>query len=213
MNESLFSSLPDQPGTDSAPATENTGQYNDAQLREIYENEEIERFLRLFSTVCESNIYKNQINFSTIQYVNEVKAPRPVHEHSGPSTLPEDEGEMTTSENDKHTPKPAKGQSHSFNNVSDEVAYVGFLTDSYNLLLNLLPIPAFSPSTASSPEKPPSRVHSQSLQACISTCLLGNSPALLSLPRQLISTCEMARQRTKLAFLCSESFFARFFSL
>jgi len=51
MNESLSSSLPDQPGTDSAPATENTGQYNDAQLREIYENEEIERFLRLFSTV------------------------------------------------------------------------------------------------------------------------------------------------------------------
>jgi len=59
MNESLSSSLPEQPGTDSAPTTENTGQYNDAQLREIYENEEIERFLRLFSTVCQPSVYKN----------------------------------------------------------------------------------------------------------------------------------------------------------
>jgi len=145
--------------------------------------------------------------------VNEVKAPRPVDDYAGPSTLPEDEGEMTTSENDKHTPNLAKGQSHSFKNMSDEVAHVGFHTDSYNLLLNLLPIPAFSPSTASSLKKSPSRVYSQSFQACISTCLFGNSPTLLSLSHQLISTCEMARQRTKLAFLCSESFFARFFFL
>ena len=87
--------------------------------------------------------------------MNEVKAPRPVDDYAGPSTLPEDEGEMTTSENDKHTPNLAKGQSHSFKNMSDEVAHVGFHTDSYNLLLNLLPIPAFSPSTASSLKNPP----------------------------------------------------------
>jgi len=62
MNESLSSDLSDQPGTDSAPATENTGQYNDAQLREIYENEEIEHFIRLFSTVCQSSVCKNQID-------------------------------------------------------------------------------------------------------------------------------------------------------
>ena len=143
--------------------------------------------------------------------MNEVKAPRPVDERSGPSTLPEDEGEITTSENDEHTRESAEDQSHSFKNMSDVVAHVRFHTDPCNLLLNLLSIPAFSPSIAPSLEKLPSRVYSQSFQACISTCLLGNSSTLLSFPHQLISTCEMARQRTELAFLCSKFLSADFF--
>jgi hypothetical protein len=34
------------------PTSEDLDQFDEAQLREIHENEEIERFLRLFSTVC-----------------------------------------------------------------------------------------------------------------------------------------------------------------
>ena len=62
MDESVPSSLLDESSIISAPMAENLRQFNDAQLREIYENEEIERFLRLFSTVREFGGHKNQKN-------------------------------------------------------------------------------------------------------------------------------------------------------
>lgn len=107
---------------DTAPSSsmKNLEQFDDAQLREIYENEEIERFLRLFST-----------------YVNEVKAPEAVEKPSRTfmsSDIPEDErGPMDP----ESTAGPRKSTPDHYGSLSEEVAY--------RFLLPLLPPPKNPP--------------------------------------------------------------------
>ncbi|KAF5354827.1 hypothetical protein D9756_005727 [Leucocoprinus leucothites] len=117
---------PTLPGSlEIAPSStvKNLEQSNDARLRETYENEEIERILRLFST-----------------YVNEVKAPEAVEKPSKAFMsldIPEDEGGPTDPESTPGPGESAPDHSSHYGCLSKQVAY--------HFLLPLLPPPKTPP--------------------------------------------------------------------
>lgn len=111
--------------------TSTSEQLSEKQLREIYDNEEVERFLRLFAKVRTPSVSSQQTHLNITQYVTEVRAPGAARNTSEVEVQKGLENEYlappdTSSAASSITPKYSASDKHHEEDLSfsDEVAKV-----------------------------------------------------------------------------------------